>query len=153
MSAESWPPGFAEPDTGKLPLTIRQPVAWGDMDSMGHVNNAVYLRWLENVRFDLFERMGVSRLHREEGKGPILARVSVDFLSPVTFPDKLLVSARVTALGNKSFTLRNEVWSLARGALCARAEAVIVMVDYGSVCTIAVPAPIRAALQVHLVAE
>jgi acyl-CoA thioester hydrolase len=150
MTSTSWPEGFTEPGSGSLPLTVRQAVAWGDMDAMGHVNNAVYLKWLENVRFDLFDRIGVIRTHAVERKGPILARATLDFLLPVTFPDSLLVSVRVTRVGNKSFTLDNRVWSSAQEASCARGEAVIVMVDYETGQTIPVPAGLRGALQPHL---
>src|SRR5256885_557267 len=39
-------------------VVIDQPVAWGDMDSFGHVNNVVYFRYFENARVEYFRRIG-----------------------------------------------------------------------------------------------
>jgi acyl-CoA thioester hydrolase len=35
---------------GRYPVSLELPVLWGDMDALGHVNNAVYARWLEQAR-------------------------------------------------------------------------------------------------------
>ena len=50
MSVEL-PEGFAAPDSLVGPVTIRQRVAWGELDALGHVNHTVFLRWFENARF------------------------------------------------------------------------------------------------------
>ena len=39
------------------PVRLVVPVAWGEMDSMRHVNNIVYFRWFESARFAYFERI------------------------------------------------------------------------------------------------
>jgi acyl-CoA thioester hydrolase len=119
---------------------------WGDLDSLDHVNNAVYVKWIENARMHYFEHVGLNALHREEGKGAILARLSLDFLVPIVFPDEVLVSVCTTRLGRSSFTAKHGVWSTARGELAARGEAVIVTFDYDTGRTIPVPEPIRAAI-------
>jgi acyl-CoA thioester hydrolase len=142
------PEGFSTPGTAESPFTILQPVAWGEMDALGHVNNAVYLRWMENVRFHYFEMVGINALLAEDQKGPILARAEIDFLAPVTFPDDLLLSTRTVRLGNSSFTLENRIWSLAQGKLVATGDAIIVMVDYAlEARSVRVPEPIRAAIR------
>ena len=33
------------------PVVVELPVVWGEMDSMQHVNNTVYIRWMETARF------------------------------------------------------------------------------------------------------
>jgi acyl-CoA thioester hydrolase len=147
---EALPEGFSTPGTGGAPITIEQPVAWGEMDSLGHVNNAVYLTYLENVRFAYFDAIGLNAWHAQHQQGPILARVELDFLAPLAFPDRLLLSTRVQRLGTKSFTLHNLIWSTGSRTLAARADAVIVMMDYANEAgpkTIAIPGPIRAAIE------
>ena len=52
-------------------LTI--PVAWGEMDAMGHVNNIIYFRYFESVRIDYFRKLDLIGYQRETGIGPILA--------------------------------------------------------------------------------
>jgi acyl-CoA thioester hydrolase len=126
---------------------VAQPVQWGDLDVMGHVNNTVYLRWLENGRFSYFERVGIGELLRRERRGPILARIEVDFLRPVAFPDDLLVSTRTVRLGRTSFVLRSAIWSIGAAAPCARADAVIVLVDYAAGGPVALPESLRAAIR------
>ena len=46
------------PEKKKLVHAMTVPVRWGDMDAMGHVNNAVYFRYLETVRIDWFRSIG-----------------------------------------------------------------------------------------------
>lgn len=143
------PQGFSEPGTGTSPFTVLQVVAWGEMDSLGHVNNAVYLRWFENVRFHYFELIGLNAMKDELGLGPILARASVDFRAPVIFPDDVLLSTQCTRVGQKSFTLYNRAWSSKDQRIVAEGEAIIVMMDYsgeGAPTSIRVPGLIRASL-------
>ena len=109
-------------------MTIELPVQWGDMDSFNHVNNVVYLRWFESARIAYFERAGV--LAGMPEIGPIQARQEIDYRLPLTYPDRVLVSATVTKLGNTSFTMGLRVRSQARDAIAAEGVAVIVMLDY-----------------------
>ena len=143
------PEGFSTPGSSSSPFTIEQPVEWGSMDSLGHVNNAVYLRWFENVRFHYFEQIGLNAVHAELGVGPILARATVDFRAPVTFPDDVLLSTHCVRLGGKSFTLYNRAWSTKNGRLVAEGEAIIVMMDYSDPAapvSVRVPEVLRATI-------
>lgn len=40
------------------PVTIEQPVAWGDLDLHGHVNNMWFFRYIENARIAYYEKIG-----------------------------------------------------------------------------------------------
>src|SRR4051812_27249954 len=55
-------------------VTVEIPVAWGDMDAFGHVNNTVYFRWFESARIAYFEKIGLNERMKRDKKGPILAR-------------------------------------------------------------------------------
>lgn len=46
--------------SGVLSVTTELSVPWGDMDALGHVNDAVYTRWLEQARIAHFEGVGCS---------------------------------------------------------------------------------------------
>jgi acyl-CoA thioester hydrolase len=107
---------------------IELAVFWGDMDSLAHVNNAVYSRWLEQARIAYFERVG---LLGDDGVGAILARQSIDFIAPLVYPDRVSVSVSATRVGTTSITLNYEVVSEAQnGAVVARGESVVVVFDY-----------------------
>ncbi len=148
-AAPKFPPGFADPQGAAGPATIRQAVAWGELDALGHVNHTVFLRWFENVRFAWFERVGVAALMRESqgAAGPILARISCDYRAPVGFPDTILANARCVKLGRSSLTLRNQVWSEASAAIVAEGEVVVVMMNYAKQRSAPIPEVIRAAIE------
>ncbi len=119
----------AQPGLGQWPLTLELPVQWGDMDAFAHVNNTVYLRWFETGRIAYFEKTGVAKDPTGSGPKPLLARSEVDYLAPVTYPDTVTVKTTVFKLGNTSFVMGYQVHSAKLGAVAARGEGVIVMVD------------------------
>jgi acyl-CoA thioester hydrolase len=113
------------------PVTLEIPVAWGDMDAFAHVNNTVYLRWFESARIAYFRLAGVLDRMELDGIGPILARATIDFRKPVTFPDRISVSARVPELRNTSFTMTYRATSHAQSdVVVAEGDSVVVMVNY-----------------------
>jgi acyl-CoA thioester hydrolase len=112
------------------PVRIEFDIHWGDMDAFGHANNARYLTWFESCRTAYFRRIGL-RIVAPSAVGPIIAHTSCDYLSPIVYPARLTCGASVSKLGNTSFTMRYGLWpSDAPGALAARGEAVIVLLDY-----------------------
>jgi len=114
----------------RFPVRIEMAVLWGDMDSLGHVNNAIYARWLEQARIEYFRGLGTMG---PDGAGPILARQAIDFKSPVTYPDRIAVEIGVERIGTTSIVLRSHGTSEAQGgALVFQAESVIVLLDYAT---------------------
>ncbi len=115
------------------PVSVEVPVAWGDMDAFAHVNNTVYLRWFESARIAYFQAVGALDRMDPDGVGPILARATIDFRKPATFPDQITVSARARDLRNTSFTMAYRATSKAHGgAVVAEGDSVVVMVSYRS---------------------
>ncbi len=105
-----------------------QPLAWGDMDAFGHVNNVRYFAYFENARIAYFDEARVI----EEGAsvGPILASTQCKFKLPLTFPDTLHVGARVTNVDKDRFTMEYAVFSEKHQRVAALGEGVIVAFDY-----------------------
>jgi acyl-CoA thioester hydrolase len=141
------PQGFADPNAVAGPVTVRQPVAWGELDRLGHVNHTIFLRWFENVRMAWFERVGIAASMANSSLGPILARIECDYRAPVEFPDTIWVSARCTELGRSSLSLGSRVWSEQRGAIVAEGAVVVVLVDYATQRSVPIPEAIRAAIR------
>ena len=131
------------------PVTLSFPVAWGEQDLFGHVNNIVYFRWFESVRMHLLDRIGVLRSHRDHGQGVILASTTCDFKRPVTWPCDLIVRTGVSAVGNTSFTM-SYVLTDAAGTVMATGTSVQVMYDYNAGHKVTIPAPIRTAIEATL---
>lgn len=77
-----------------FPVVIEVPVQWGDQDTFGHVNNVVYLRWLESSRIAYMRRVGLFESLEAERIGPILASIKCDYRRQVTFPDTVAVGVK-----------------------------------------------------------
>ena len=119
-------------------------VRFRDCDGLGHVNNAVYLTYLEQARFAFWQRLtGVSGIPRSF----ILARVECDYRVQATAGDRLVVRLRVTAVGKSSFTFDYEIVNARTREVVATARTVQVMYDYQAGRSIPVPDDIRARLE------
>lgn len=129
------------------PVAVEQRVQWGDMDALGHVNNARYLTWFETARISLFERVGLVGPSAKGAVGPILARIACDFRAPVVYPATVTCVCRVVSLGRTSFVLDHAV--LQDGKAVAQGEGVIVVLDYESGQKVPLTDPLRAALEAH----
>ncbi len=121
---------MTKPESEHFPIGVEIPVAWGDMDAYGHVNNTVFLRWFETARIIHFDRCAVEDRMKTERIGPILARAAVDYRRPVTYPDTVRAEVKVTRTGKTSFTMAYRLWSRAQNALAAEGEGVVVMIDF-----------------------
>jgi acyl-CoA thioester hydrolase len=119
-------------ETPRWPVTMEMPVAWGDMDALGHVNNLVYLRWFESARVTYFERLALAEDMRARRAGPILARQEIDYRRPLSYPDRVRVETGITRLGKSSFTMGFRITRADGGDLVAQGQGVVVMVDYAS---------------------
>ena len=120
-----------EPLLSLWPVTIELPIQWGDMDSFGHVNNVMYLRWFESARIAYFQAAGILARMETERIGPILARSTIDYRIALQYPDEVRVAATVTKLGTTSFTMALRLRSRANDRnIAAEGENVIVMIDY-----------------------
>jgi acyl-CoA thioester hydrolase len=101
-------------------------IRWRDVDNYGHVNNAVYLTYLEEVRDEWLERaLGDSG----DAWGYVTARVAIDFRRELTQDDDAIVARLwLTRIGTSSVTTREEIVTIG-GELAAEAEAVLVARD------------------------
>ncbi len=113
-----------------------QEVTFRDLDVFGHVNNAVYLTYIENARIGYMrEVLGVES---PEDLLVIVAKVNIDFRSRASLGEVLEIGARVPRIGTKSFDLDHEV----RGPdarLVAVASTTLVTFDYRGDTTMPVP--------------
>lgn len=87
-----------------FPVKIR----FNDLDGYNHVNNAVYLTYFEEARINyLGNKMGIDWNWDEAGI--LLARVEIDYISPVVFTDDVQISLWVSRIGSKSFDLEYRI--------------------------------------------
>jgi acyl-CoA thioester hydrolase len=117
-----------------------------DTDAMGHVNNAMYLTYLEMARVGYYEAATGQLLplgvHGAE-EGLILADIRVAFRAPAFYGETLVVESRVPRVGRTSFAMEHRITApesrLAPARLVAAAESVLVTYDYAASRPIPIP--------------
>jgi acyl-CoA thioester hydrolase len=115
------------PSLPPLVYTKRIEIRWRDMDAFKHVNNSVYLTYLEETRDEWFLAVLGNGLLLNDF---VLARCAIDFRSPLTQDDgEVDVEVRCTRVGTSSVTMAERVTSVLDGRLAAEAESVVVHTD------------------------
>ena len=121
------------------------PVRWGEMDSLGHVNNAAYLRYFEESQILWAETLG---LHLDGiGEGMILLKASVTYKKQLSYPANIEVALFAGEIGRSSFHVVNTLAIVGDSALTAIGEFVIVWFDYSNNKSVPIPANVRAVLE------
>ncbi|PMD50061.1 uncharacterized protein K444DRAFT_604507 [Hyaloscypha bicolor E] len=122
---------------------LRQGVVWGEMDSMGHVNNVMYVRYAESARvnwawnyavhIDPGNRREWIELCTPKGDGLILKSIGVEYKFPMTYPDHISVFHKLRSLpspDSSSFILDVLILSELHQRPAARCVEDIVVYDY-----------------------
>jgi len=126
-----------------FPVVVAIPLLWGDEDSFGHVNNVIYFRWCETARVEYLHRVRRWPDKPPKGVGPILASIKCDYKRPLNYPDTVHVGARVIRIGKSGIQMEHCVVSQKLGVVAAMVDSTVVLLDYGSNKTVAVPAEMR----------
>ena len=107
-------------------FTYVEEVRFRDLDPMGHVNNAVFLTYIEQARVAFFAAVGAAS--ELEDMTLIVARVEIDFKAPVRLGQEVEISVRASRFGTKSFDF--EYVLRVDGDVVAEAKSVQVAYDY-----------------------
>ena len=79
---------------------------WKDLDAFRHINNAVFLSYIEDARIILLKRWKINY----DKKSLIVASVKIDYLKQVNHPSSLAIGQRVSRLGTKSFDIESAIF-------------------------------------------
>ncbi len=116
---------------------------WSDMDELHHINNAVYLSYLEDARGRYLHYAA----HWDwMVDGIILANVNINYHSPMHFLNEAKVYVRCAKLGNKSFDLEYVIAGLdnqKENVIFSSAQTTQVMFDYTTNQSVGIPDPLR----------
>ncbi|MBS2549778.1 acyl-CoA thioesterase [Catenulispora sp. NL8] len=87
------------------------PLRWSDMDAYQHVNNVVYLRYLEEARVDwMFRRASEAGVEGFATFGTVVAKHEIEYKRPLVYrPEPVRVEVWVTAIATAKFTVAYEV--------------------------------------------
>ena len=117
------------PEKKKLVYEATIRIRWGDMDAMGHLNNASYFRYLETARIDWIHSLGASMDPHSEGL--VIINAFCSFYKQLEYPGDVLVKMYTSDPGRSSF----ESWATMEradspGVIHAAGGATTVWVDY-----------------------
>jgi acyl-CoA thioester hydrolase len=137
---------------GDYPHFLSIPTRWMDNDIYGHVNNVVYYSYFDTVINAYLIRAGGLDIHEAAVIG-VCAESACRYFEGIAFPETIEAGLRVGHLGNRA--VRYEIGLFRAGAAEAAAEGhfVHVFVERAAMKPVAIPAPIRAALERLLVAS
>ncbi|REC56650.1 acyl-CoA thioesterase [Rhodosalinus sediminis] len=121
------------------PFAIADRVRWGELDQLGHVNNAAYMVWFETARIRYFAERGV--VGPEAGHVTVIRRGEIDWLAEMRGEPDYVVTVRCTEIRRTSFTLESELWS--EGRCTARFRCVIVLIAADRSGKVALPEALR----------
>ncbi|MEV7276081.1 thioesterase family protein [Streptomyces sp. NPDC093111] len=86
------------------------PLRWSDMDAFGHVNNVVFLRYLEEARIDFMFRLAPGDGSPSFSGGSVVARHEIDYLRPLVHRHTpVTIESWVTKIGAASLTIAYEI--------------------------------------------
>jgi acyl-CoA thioester hydrolase len=112
-------------------------VRFRDIDAFGHVNNAVVLTYAEQARIEYLQ--AVLAFDRIERQSLILARVELDYRSPILLGEEVTVDTRVDWVGRSSFGMSHRITAGADARLAGDVSTVLVTYDYAVARPMAVP--------------
>jgi len=124
----------------------RIPIRWGDMDAMGHVNNTVYFRFMEQARISWFDRL-VPEDAAWKSTGIVIANASCNYQRALTYPGTVEVRLYVGEPGGASVPTFYELRLGDDPLPYAEGAAVVVFVDLASQKSKRIPEDIRSRLE------
>jgi acyl-CoA thioester hydrolase len=126
----------------KLVHVERIAIRWGDMDAMGHVNNIVYFRYMEQARISWFESL-VGREAAWKSATIVIANASCNFKRAIEYPGTVEVKVFAGAPGGSSVPTFYELRVHERPDVYADGAAVVVFVDTRSQKPVRIPDGVR----------
>ena len=131
--------------TSNRTLEMEIAVRWGDMDAVGHVNNTLFLRYLEEARVEWFSRMDTTWECADYG--PVVVNINCNFRREIQWPCRLLVSLDATVASDKRVVLEHTICDAEDpDFVYSDASTVLVWIDRHSGKSISLPEAVRSSL-------
>jgi len=98
-------------------------------DRFGHVNNARYLEFLEEGRWDYLDARGPKSGFASLGVFPVVVNLNISYRRPTSAGDVLRVDTHVRETGSRKIVMHQEIFQQQTDKLCCEADISIVLVD------------------------
>jgi acyl-CoA thioester hydrolase len=109
-----------------FPMQSYDKVRYGDTDSQGHVNNAVFATFLETGRTELLYKSGI---YKDKAIGPLFGLVSsnINLIAEINWPGTVEIGTGIKKIGRSSITFTHGLYQ--HGKMVAQAETITVLMD------------------------
>ncbi len=122
------PPRKPPPQLADYPHQTADTIRYGDLDSQGHVNNAVFATYFETGRLAMLRNadLGIA----VPGATYVSVRTEIDFILELHWPGTVMIGTAVGEFGRSSFKVVQAVFH--NGGCAASGQATLVMLDSAS---------------------
>jgi len=118
-------------------VKIELPVLWGNMDAAQHVNNTVYLRWIESARLEMFRKINGDFKFRKVV--PILAWQDCKYIFPLTYPDTAIITLDIAILKSDRIECEGKIYSKVHNRLAAISKNTLMAYDMEELKKLSLP--------------
>ena len=133
-------------DLSEYKLSVEIRIDWSELDIYKHVNNVMFMKYLQSGRVNFWEATGLAKSHQETNRGPMLVSTHCDFRKSLYYPGKAIVKTKVAYLKNSSFGLDHVILN-EKGEICAEGRDVAVCFDFNKNETFKIPPDLREIMQ------
>lgn len=131
---------------------IRRQVQWRELDTMGHVNNAVYMDYVTDCGMQVISAHGWTlEQMRERGFGILVKRHQIEYKQSALLNEELEISTWVSGMRNASGTRHYTIHRVRDGALLTRVHSLCVWIDLATGAPMRIPPDFIAAFQPNIV--
>ena len=109
-----------------FPFLYELNTRWKDMDTFGHVNNAVFLTYIEDARISFFKRWNLN----DRKRSIIMVSVKMDYHIQLKHPSNLIVGQKISRIGHTSFDIQAAIFIKDNPNPAASAAITCVCFDY-----------------------
>lgn len=132
--------------TARTAMTLPLRIAGYDIDVAGVVNNAVYVRWLEDLRTVFMARWLSFEQSLARGLAPTLVRLEVDYRAALRMGDRAEGELWFREVGRASGLIETEIRRVPDGRTCAHALQTVCFVDQRTGRPTRIPPEVRASV-------
>jgi len=92
-------------------VRLEIPVEWRNIDTGYHVNNVVYIKWVESARIEYIMQLNGGKLTREDDISPIVGWQDCKYIRPVSFPDTVILGVKKSKILDDRMVLETRIFS------------------------------------------
>jgi len=110
---------------------VEHSVRYDDLDTYHHVNNKVFLSYIEDARVQYFDEL-VPELHSSTATtGIVIARSEINYIHSIHYGDLIFVYTKCVRIGSKSLEFHSIIMTQNEGieTLCAESKSIMVSID------------------------